>query len=62
MAIKNLNPEKNQWKGKQSVIDYPCNYSLEEVKQRLRRTEADALAGRGLTMEEVEEESEKWVL
>jgi hypothetical protein len=62
MDIKNLNTEKEQCKGKQSVIDYPCNYSLEEVKQRLHRTEADALAGRGLSMEEVEEQSEKWLL
>lgn len=31
----------------------PCAYSLEEVKERLRRTEADAIAGRGYTLEEV---------
>lgn len=32
----------------------PCRYSLDEVKDRLRSTEADALAGRGLTEEEAD--------
>ena len=32
----------------------PCRYTLEEVKQRLRDTEADAIAGRGLSEEEVD--------
>lgn len=32
----------------------PCAYTLEEVKQRLRATEADAVAGRGLSEEEAD--------
>ena len=32
----------------------PCRYSLDEVKDRLRHTEADAIAGRGLSEEEVD--------
>ena len=32
----------------------PCQYTLEEVKQRLRSTEADAITGRGLSEEEVD--------
>lgn len=39
----------------------PCRYTLEEVKNRLRATEADAIAGRGLTMEEVLKLSEEWI-
>lgn len=39
----------------------PCRYSLDEVKDRLRSTEADAIAGRGLTTEEVMAMSEKWI-
>lgn len=39
----------------------PCRYSLEEVKQRLRDTEQEAIAGRGLSEEEVEALSEAWL-
>ena len=39
----------------------PCQYTLEEVKQRLRSTEADAIAGRGLTTEEVMKRTDIWV-
>lgn len=39
----------------------PCRFSLDEVKARLRDTEADAIAGRGLTTDEVMKMSEKWV-
>ena len=31
----------------------PCAFSIDEVKERLRSTESDALAGVGLTTEEV---------
>ena len=31
----------------------PCRYTLSEVKSRLSNTEADAIAGHGLTTEEV---------
>ena len=31
-----------------------CRYTLEEVKNRLRATEADAIAGRGLSEEEAD--------
>ena len=39
----------------------PCRYTLDEVKARLRATEADAIAGRGLTTEEVMKLSEAWI-
>lgn len=39
----------------------PCRYTLDEVKARLRATEADAIAGRGLTTEEVMKLSEEWI-
>lgn len=39
----------------------PCCYSIDEVKVRLRNTESDALAGRGLTTEEVVAATEKWL-
>lgn len=39
----------------------PCRYSLEEVKQRLCNSEKDAIAGRGLSEEEVEALSEAWL-
>ena len=39
----------------------PCRYTLDEVKARLRATEADAIAGRGLTTEEVMKFSEEWI-
>lgn len=39
----------------------PCRYTLEEVKARLRATEADAIAGRGLATEEVMKLSEEWI-
>ena len=32
----------------------PCRYTLDEVKARLRATEADAIAGRGLSEEEAD--------
>ena len=32
----------------------PCRYTLNEVKARLRSTEADAIAGRGLSEAEVD--------
>lgn len=32
----------------------PCQYSLDEVKARLRNTQADAIAGRGLSEEEAD--------
>ncbi|MBQ8225195.1 MAG: hypothetical protein IJZ86_07600 [Bacteroides sp.] len=41
--------------------DSPCCYSLDEVKLRLQRTEADAIAGRGLSTEEVFAMSEEWL-
>lgn len=39
----------------------PCRYTLNEVKARLRSTEADAIAGRGLSTEEVMALTEKWL-
>lgn len=39
----------------------PCRYTLSEVKARLRSTEADAIAGRGLSTEEVAASTEKWL-
>lgn len=39
----------------------PCRYTLNEVKARLRSTEADAIAGRGLTTEEVMALTERWL-
>lgn len=39
----------------------PCRYTLSEVKVRLRSTEADAIAGRGLSTEEVMASTEKWL-
>lgn len=39
----------------------PCRYTLDEVKARLRATEADAIAGRGLSEEEVMKLSEEWI-
>ena len=39
----------------------PCRYTLDEVKARLRATEADAIAGQGLTTEEVMKLSEEWI-
>lgn len=32
----------------------PCQYTLDEVKARLRSTEADAIAGRGLSEAEAD--------
>lgn len=32
----------------------PCRYTLDEVKARLRASEADAIAGRGLSEEEAD--------
>ncbi len=34
--------------------DTPCQYTLDEVKVRLRSTEADAIAGRGLSEAEAD--------
>ena len=39
----------------------PCRYTVDEVKDRLRSTEADAIAGRGLSTEEVMRLSEQWL-
>jgi len=38
----------------------PCGYTLEEIKRRLYSTEVDALAGRGLSTEEVLKQTEEW--
>lgn len=38
-----------------------CRYSLDEVKERLRTIEADAIAGRGLTTEEVMKQCDEWL-
>ena len=43
------------------TAESPCRYTLDEVKARLRATEADAIAGRGLTTEEVMKLSEEWI-
>ena len=45
----------------ESTAEPPCRYTLDEVKARLRATEADAIAGRGLTTEEVMKLSEEWI-
>ena len=39
----------------------PCTYTLEEVKQRLTITEADAIAGKGISEEEANAIMDKWV-
>lgn len=39
----------------------PCRYTLNEVKARLRSTEADAIAGHGLSTEEVMALTERWL-
>lgn len=41
---RNLNP----------ALEVPCCYSVEEVKERLATTSADAIAGRGISEEEAE--------
>lgn len=46
---------------RQSRMKSPCAYSLDEVKDRLRRTEADAIAGRGYTTEEVLAMVDEWI-
>ncbi|MCD8184073.1 MAG: hypothetical protein LUE99_14480 [Bacteroides sp.] len=46
---------------KKKTVKSPCAYTLDKVKQRLRNTEKDAIAGRGLTTEEVMAQSEEWV-
>ncbi len=37
-----------------SVRTPPCMYTLEEVKERLKQSEAEILAGKGIPHEEVE--------
>ena len=39
----------------------PCTYTLGEVKQRLTITEADAIAGKGISEEEANAIMDKWV-
>ena len=39
----------------------PCCYTLDEVKARLKNTANDAIAGNGLTTEEVISATEKWL-
>lgn len=58
-SVMNSEFDKNK-RNDEYPLSSPCCYSVEEVRQRLFRTEADALAGRGLTMEKVEILSEKY--
>ena len=46
---------------RKKIVKSPCAYTLGEVKQRLRQTERDAIAGKGLTTEEVMAQSEEWL-
>lgn len=46
---------------RQSKQKPPCAYTIDEVKNRLRLTEADAIAGRGYTTEEVLNMLDKWI-
>ena len=39
----------------------PCTYTLEEVKRRLTISEADAIAGKGISEEEANAIMDKWV-
>ena len=39
----------------------PCCHSLEEVKARLKSTTDDAIAGNGLTTEDVISATERWL-
>ncbi|MBC8603827.1 hypothetical protein H8784_19140 [Parabacteroides acidifaciens] len=39
----------------------PCSYTLEDVKQRLSITEADAIAGRGIIEEEANDIIDNWI-
>ena len=39
----------------------PCRYSLDEVKARLCNTEDDAIAGHGLSTQEVMDATEKYL-
>lgn len=39
----------------------PCAYTLEEVKQRLNQTEADAIAGKGFSEQEANAIMDKWL-
>ena len=49
---------ENSIESRQSI---PCRYTLSEVKSRLRSTEADAIAGYGLTTEDVLAATERWL-
>lgn len=65
--LNNKNPEviAHVRRSYEEAVEYtsapPCRYTLDEVKARLRATEADALAGRGLTTEEVMKLTEEWI-
>lgn len=59
-SMKKTNQKMEAWTREQQE-EVPCQYTLEEVKQRLRSTEADAITGRGLTTEEVMKQTDRWV-
>lgn len=67
LNMENPNVIAHVWQSYQQALkneadeQAPCKYSLDEVKNRLRQTEADAIAGRGLTTEEAMAQSEEWV-
>lgn len=56
--VRQLKRETRAKKEKLAVA--PCIYTVEEVKERLNRTEADALSGKGITTQEVMKRIEKW--
>lgn len=39
----------------------PCHYTIEEVQDRLRVCESEAIAGYGLAHDDIEKESLNWI-
>ncbi len=66
MTTKNYSlPEETPHKVKEPIVSYglnPCQYTLEELNERLDQAEEDVKAGRYYTTEEVRKMRPQWKL